>query len=172
MSYRPLLLIEIETRKMQKLEILLPCRAEYSITVPIFQSLGVLIFWEHENRITSWFWPIQYLQVWRTTPPPASTKSHHIFRKREKSYKLSPDSSSGPWNSLRTFIGLLARFWLPRLTCTCWLTRIPNIFANSVRNSVFSTLALTSSGASLLTRGFFSGAFIFHTTRGGVSCCT
>ena len=36
----------------------------------------------------------------------------------------------------------------------------------------FSTLALTSSGASLLTSGFFSGAFIFHTTRGGVSCCT
>ena len=53
MSNRPLLLIEIQNRKMQKLEILLPCRAEYSITVPIFQSLGVLIFWEHESRITS-----------------------------------------------------------------------------------------------------------------------
>ena len=100
-----------------------------------------------------------------------------------RNYKLSPDSSSGPWNSLRTFIGLLARFWLPRLTWSSWLFRILVIntqyLAYNMRYSAFTlldfghiTLALTSSGASLLTSGFFSGAFIFHTTSGGVSCCT
>ena len=46
------------------------------------------------------------------------------------------------------------------------------VFPKCLMTNILLTLALTSSGASLLTSGFFSGAFIFHTTRGGVSCWT
>ena len=97
------------------------------------------------------------------------------------SYLLTPplargtrwELSSGCW---RAFDSLAS----PK---SCWLIRILMIntqyLAYNMRYSAFTlldfghiTLALTSSGASLLTSGFFSGAFIFQTTRGGVSCCT
>ncbi len=65
----------------------------------------------------------------------------------KEKYKLGRDTfhtdSVGLWNSLRALIGFWTFFWDP-----------------------FRTFALTSSGFSGRTNGFFSGAFIFQTTIG------
>ena len=139
---------------MQKLEILLACWAG-----------GGTSRQNHKLILAQTISP----GFWHPTPPPASTASQGS--RREKLQVIS-------WLLLRSmelaenFHGVAGPLLTPSphlqnsqyfvYSIWCWASEI----------RYFSTFALTSSGASLLTSGFFSGAFIFHTTRGGVSCCT
>ena len=110
---------------------------------------------------------------WFLTPNSSSSQySITGFQKKRKLQVIS-------WLFLRSmelaenFHGVAGPLLTPSPHLQLWVEKnSQNILWTASGIWHFSTLALTSSGASLLTSGFFSGAFIFHTTRGGVSCCT
>lgn len=145
-------------------------------------------------------WPLklhqQYHENWSILPNVA-----HGRRKQSSAQKMNPIKVIArfnhfslllPWTSTITIVTTLISY-LPTpllvhgthstpssgyslsFDCPASPSLISNfhaVFPKCLMTNILLTLALTSSGASLLTSGFFSGAFIFHTTRGGVSCWT